>query len=91
MSCRKMDLLKTYCPEIEIYSIDEAFLDFSTYTTNINLRSYGEQMSRNLRKATSIPISVGFAPIKALDKAANRIAKKHPIATNGLIVWIPVK
>ncbi|CAN1508192.1 DinP Nucleotidyltransferase/DNA polymerase involved in DNA repair [Spirosomataceae bacterium] len=81
MSCRVMDLLKAYCPEIEIYSIDEAFLDFSTYTKNFDLKSYGEQMSRNVRKATGIPVSVGFAPTKALAKVANRIAKKYPVET----------
>ena len=84
MSCRVMDLLKTYCPEIEIYSIDEAFLDFRTYTKNFDLKSYGEQMSRKVKKATGIPVSVGFAPTKALAKVANRIAKKYPVENNGV-------
>ena len=84
ISCRVMDLLKTYCPEIEIYSIDEAFLDFRTYTKNFDLKSYGEQMSRKVKKVTGIPVSVGFAPTKALAKVANRNAKKYPVETKGV-------
>lgn len=84
MSSRVMDLLRSYCEEIEIYSIDEAFLDFSTYTQNFDLNSYGQQMAYKVKKATGIPVSVGFAPTKALAKVANRIAKKYPVETNGV-------
>ncbi|HLO43779.1 MAG TPA: Y-family DNA polymerase [Leadbetterella sp.] len=86
MSSRVMDLLKGYCPEIEIYSIDEAFLDFKSYTKNYDLKAYGEKMAYHVRKATGIPVSVGFAPTKALAKVANRIAKKYPEQTKGVFV-----
>ncbi|MCP9765175.1 Y-family DNA polymerase [Lacihabitans soyangensis] len=86
MSSRVMDLLKGYCPEIEIYSIDEAFLDFKSFTKNYDLKAYGEKMAYHVRKATGIPVSVGFAPTKALAKVANRIAKKYPEQTKGVFV-----
>jgi len=84
MSCRVMDLLKTYCPEIEIHIIDEAFLHIRTSTKNFDLKSYGEQMSHKVKKATGIPVSVGFALTKALAKVANRIAKKYSVDTKGV-------
>jgi DNA polymerase V len=86
MSSRVMDLLKGYCPEIEIYSIDEAFLDFKSFVKNYDLKAYGEKMAYQIRKATGIPVSVGFAPTKALAKVANRIAKKYPEQTKGVFV-----
>ena len=86
MSSRVMDLLKGYCPEIEIYSIDEAFLNFKSFTKNYDLKAYGEKMAYHVRKATGIPVSVGFAPTKALAKVANRIAKKYPEQTKGVFV-----
>lgn len=86
MSSRVMDLLKGYCPEIEIYSIDEAFLDFKSFIKNYDLKAYGEKLAYQIRKATGIPVSVGFAPTKALAKVANRIAKKYPEQTKGVFV-----
>jgi DNA polymerase V len=83
MSSRVMDILRTYCPEIEIYSIDEAFLDFSSYTKNFDLHIFGQKMAYKVKKGTGIPVSVGFAPTKVLAKLANRIAKKFPNETKG--------
>jgi DNA polymerase V len=83
MSSRVMDILRTYSPEIEIYSIDEAFLDFSSYTQNFDLHTFGQKMAYKVKKGTGIPVSVGFAPTKALAKLANRIAKKFPNETKG--------
>lgn len=81
MSHRVMTLLSEYSPNIEIYSIDEAFLKFDGFEL-FDLQSYGETISKNLKKHTGIPISVGIAPTKALAKIANRIAKKFPQQTN---------
>jgi len=60
---------------MEIYSIDEAFLDFSGFELH-QLEAIGTEMRRRVLQWTGIPVSVGFAPTKALAKVANRIAKK---------------
>ena len=83
MSSRVMNLLTTFTPEIEIYSIDEAFLKFEGFKY-VDLYEYGLQIKRTVTRGTGIPISVGFAPTKALSKVANKIAKKYPERTNGV-------
>jgi DNA polymerase V len=83
MSSRVMNLLSEYTPEVEIYSIDEAFLKFVGFEF-FDLQSIGIDMKRKVTKGTGIPISVGIAPTKALSKVANRIAKKFPKRTNGV-------
>ena len=85
MSSRVMNILSTYTPEIEIYSIDEAFLKFTGFNY-VNLEEYGIQIQRTVTKNTGIPISVGFAPTKALAKVANKIAKKFPERTKSVYV-----
>ena len=85
MSSRVMNLLATFSPEIEVYSIDEAFLKFKGFE-HYDLESYGKQMQRTVTKGTGIPISVGFAPTKALAKVANKIAKKFPDRTQSVYV-----
>ena len=76
MSQRMMGIFKNFSPDIEIYSIDEAFLDFSAFQ-NIDLREKGIAIRRQVLKNIGIPVSVGFAPTKTLAKMANRIAKKY--------------
>jgi len=85
MSNRVMSILSDYAPEIEIYSIDEAFLKMDGFDL-FNLQTYGEEMRHKVTKCTGIPISVGIAPTKALAKVANRIAKKYPKQTNGVYI-----
>jgi DNA polymerase V len=80
MSNRVMTILAQYTPKIEIYSIDEAFLQLDGFEL-FNLQQYGETIQRHVTKWTGIPISVGIAPTKALSKVANRIAKKYPVET----------
>jgi len=75
MSQRMMQTFQSFSPDIEIYSIDEAFLNFSGIKTN-NLRQTGLELRRTVRKYIGIPVSVGFGPTKTLAKIANRIAKK---------------
>lgn len=84
MSQRVMNILAAYTPNIEIYSIDESFLDLSGVPHN--LRDYGLQMRKRVLKWTGIPISVGVAPTKTLAKLANRIAKKFPELENVHII-----
>jgi len=85
MSNRVMNLLATFTPEIEVYSIDEAFLKFQGFE-QFNLEEYGLTIQRKVTKGTGIPISVGFAPTKALAKVANKIAKKFPDRTKSVYV-----
>lgn len=83
LSHRVMTILGGFCPVMEIYSIDECFLDFSGFELH-DLNKIGLEMKNKVLKWTGIPISVGFAPTKSLAKAANRIAKKFPERTNGV-------
>lgn len=76
MSNRIMHILSTYSPEVEIYSIDEAFLKLKGFDY-FNLQDYGCAIRKKVTQGTGIPISVGIAPTKALSKVANRIAKKY--------------
>jgi DNA polymerase V len=85
MSNRVMNILSDYSPDIEIYSIDEAFLKLDGFSY-FDLQQYGEQMRYKVTKWTGIPISVGIAPTKALSKVANRIAKKFPEKTKGVYI-----
>jgi DNA polymerase V len=85
MSSRVMNLLTTFTPEIEVYSIDEAFLKFKGFEL-FDLEEYGIKMQRTVTKGTGIPVSIGFAPTKALAKVANKIAKKFPERTKSVYV-----
>ena len=85
MSSRVMNILSTFAPEIEVYSIDEAFLKFEGFEF-FNLEEYGIKIQKTVTKNTGIPISVGFAPTKALAKVANKIAKKFPERTKSSYV-----
>ena len=77
MSRRVMSLLSRYSPKIDVYSIDEAFLDFSGMGTSDELTDYCKKMVRYIGKGTGIPISLGIAPTKTLAKMASKFAKKH--------------
>ncbi len=102
MSNRVMNILATYTPDIEIYSIDEAFLQFKGYE-NYNLTAYGLEIKDKVMQYTRIPISVGMGPTKALSKVANKIAKKYADRTQGVYIidteekrikalrWLPVE
>ncbi len=83
MSNRVMNSLKEFAPEIEIYSIDEAFLDLSDFG-NYNLTEYCRKIKTEVEKWTGIPISIGISSTKTLAKLANRIAKKSKKA-NGVL------
>ena len=77
MSRRVMSLLSKYSPKIDVYSIDEAFLDLSGMGTSDELTDYCKKMVRYIGKGTGIPISLGIAPTKTLAKMASKFAKKH--------------
>ncbi|MBQ6311617.1 MAG: Y-family DNA polymerase [Bacteroidales bacterium] len=77
MSRRAMDVLRGLAGRIEIYSIDEAFVDFSGMGKDEVVR-LGREIVRRVRKETGLPVSVGAARSKTLAKAATRFAKKYP-------------
>lgn len=85
MSSRVMNILSTFTSDIELYSIDEAFLKFKGFEL-FNLDEYGLKIQKIVTKNTGIPVSVGFAPTKALAKVANKIAKKFPEITKSVYV-----
>lgn len=82
MSRRVMDLLQSYAPDMEIYSIDEAFLRYPGHTIN-SLLDHAQQLRQCILKGTGIPTSIGLAPTKTLAKVANLIAKKE--TTTGVL------
>ena len=75
MSGRVMSMLAELAPEIEVYSIDEAFLNLEGIQ---NLQILGSEIVRQVTRGTGIPVSVGIAPTKTLAKVANKFAKKYP-------------
>ena len=83
MSSRVMNILSSYSPNIEVYSIDEAFLELRGFE-NYDLEQYGKEIRKIILKWTGIPVSIGFAPTKALAKVANRISKKFDKKTKGI-------
>jgi DNA polymerase V len=76
LSNRMMRILQTFTPDVDIYSIDEAFLDLSRLRIN-NYVSFGQSIYDTILQHIGIPITIGIASTKTLAKAANRIAKKH--------------
>jgi DNA polymerase V len=76
MSHRVMTTIGSFVPEMEIYSIDEAFLFLDGFE-NINLNELGGRLVRTVIKNTGIPVSLGIAPTKTLAKVANKFAKKY--------------
>lgn len=77
MSQRVMETLEQFCPDLEIYSIDEAFLSLSGFASR-NLTDYGQTIRTTVKRWTGIPVSVGIAETKTLAKLANRVAKRTP-------------
>lgn len=77
LSARVMAVLETFAPSIEIYSIDEAFLDFTDlYPCTKDPIAYGQQIKQTVLRHTGIPVCVGMGPSKTLAKLANFAAKK---------------
>ena len=85
LSHRVMNTLEHFTPNVEVYSIDEAFLNFSGQDIP-DYHEYGLQIRQRIIKWLSIPTGIGFAPTKALSKIANKIAKKFHERTQGVYV-----
>ncbi|MBF0621021.1 MAG: Y-family DNA polymerase [Magnetococcales bacterium] len=83
MSARVMQILEAQAPAVEVYSIDEAFLDLSGFKPS-KATAFCRQLRQTIHSWTGIPTCVGIGPTKTLAKVANRLAKKHP-QTGGVL------
>ncbi|WP_340696389.1 hypothetical protein [Flavobacterium nitratireducens] len=84
LSRRVMEVLQQFTPNVEIYSIDEAFLNFDGLNI-ADYHDYGIQIKKRIQKWIGIPVCIGFAETKALSKVANKIAKKFQDRTLGVM------
>jgi DNA polymerase V len=80
MSQRVMRTLEQFTPDFEIYSIDEAFLEFRAEDL-FSLEQLGRRIKNTIRQHTGIPISIGIGQTKTLAKIANKIAKQSASGT----------
>lgn len=76
MSDRVMSTLNHFCPDMEVYSIDEAFLQLDGFA-HIDIYAYMQHVRNKIKQWTGIPVSIGIGPTKVLAKMANHIAKKN--------------
>ncbi|MBR1510196.1 MAG: Y-family DNA polymerase [Bacteroidales bacterium] len=88
MSRRVQEVLRTFSPAVEPYSIDEAFLDLR----GINCADFdalAKEISRACWRNTSLPVSVGIAPTKTLAKIASKLCKQYPKLRGGCFLYRP--
>ncbi len=87
ISNRVMNTLRKLAPVVEVYSVDEAFLDLTGIS---NIEAYARMIKDRILQETGIPVGVGVGPTKVLAKAANRLAKKSKKA-QGVVVLLDQK
>jgi len=80
MSMRVMDTLRTLSPSVEVYSVDEAFMDLGHIAPE-DIAAYSRHIKETVEQWTGISVSIGVAPSKTLAKMANNLAKKNKEAT----------
>jgi DNA polymerase V len=84
ISSRVMQTLEQFAPDIEIYSIDEAFLPLASCREDAEI--FGRRIRQTLWREVRMPVSVGVAPTRTLAKLANHVGKNRP-AYRGVCVW----
>ncbi|WP_024873127.1 translesion error-prone DNA polymerase V subunit UmuC [Tolumonas lignilytica] len=84
ISNRVMSVLEMLAPRVEVYSIDESFLDLTGVSNAMSLVDFGKQVRQTVVQWTGITVCVGIAPTKTLAKLANHAAKIYP-ATGGVV------
>lgn len=84
LSNRVMTILEEEAPRLEVYSIDEAFMDLTGVNNVMDLLAFGQQVKVKVDQWTGITVGVGIAPTKTLAKLANHAAKKYP-ATGSVV------
>lgn len=77
MSDRIMDIVKRFVPKVEVYSIDECFIDLG-FLSDDDLHSKLFEIKDEIKRLTGIPVSIGVGPNKTLAKLTSKIAKKQP-------------
>lgn len=84
LSNRVMRTLESFAPRVEVYSIDEAFLDLTSLDALTPLLDLGQNIKHSVDQWIGIQVCIGIAPTKTLAKLANHAAKKYP-ATGGVV------
>ena len=84
LSARVMAALSRFSPDVEVYSIDEAFLGLDGFD-GWDLEAHAQELRATIKQWTGIPVSVGIAPTKTLAKLAAERAKKNP-ALGGVVM-----
>ncbi len=84
ISNRVMQTLEALAPAVEVYSIDEAFLDLTGVANAVDLTEFGLQVRATIQQHIGMTVCVGIAPSKTLAKLANHAAKQYP-ATRGVV------
>ena len=77
ISNRVMQIIKEICCAVEIYSIDEAFVDLNGLSLE-QIRQMGEEIVLEVKRYVGVPVSVGIAPTKTLAKVASKLCKQYP-------------
>ena len=85
MSRRVMNVICETVPDVEIYSIDEAFLDLEKVKKK-DLNSFAAGLRETIKRSTGIPVSIGIAPTKTLAKVANHFVKREPQHKGALVL-----
>lgn len=88
ISGRVMRIMHSYVPDLEVYSIDEEFLDLKGIKSNLN--NYCKIIRGDVLKSTGIPVSIGIPPTKTLAKISNHYAKDSK-ETGGVFLWSDLK
>jgi DNA polymerase V len=85
LSRRVMQTIASIYPDIEVYSIDECFLDIDEGLIR-DFHAFGKSITDRVMQWTGIPVSIGVAPTKVLSKVANRLSKKDKTRYKGVYV-----
>lgn len=72
-----MQCIRQFAPEVQVYSVDEAFIDFDGFERFFDLVAYSKKIREAVMQQTGIPVSIGIAATKTLAKVANKVAKKN--------------
>ncbi len=88
ISQRVMATLRANTPAIEVYSVDEAFIDFSSFDVE-TLKARGEALASLVKRNTGIPVSIGIAPTKTLAKIASKLCKQYPKLNGCCLMYHP--
>ncbi|MFI3287232.1 MAG: Y-family DNA polymerase [Rikenellaceae bacterium] len=88
MSERVFSLLRSLVPSIEVYSIDEAFIDFEGVELS-ELDELARDISRKIKRSTGIPVSIGVAQTKTLAKISSKLAKQYPRLRGACLMYRP--